>query len=81
MSNLLDYLLELAADPDRCARLRANPESELQNVLLTESEKAAITTRDPRIISQAIADQSSDSGIVMQWLLSVFNESGNYGQG
>lgn len=81
MSNLTDYLLELAADPERCARFKLNPEAELRESNLTEREKAAIATRDPKIISQAMADQTSDSGIIMQWLLSVFNEAGGYGQG
>ncbi len=76
MSSLVDYLLDLAADPDRCARFKADPESELRYTALNDREKSAIVTRDPQKISAAIADQNPDSGIVLQWLLSVFNESG-----
>ena len=77
MSNLIDYLLDLAADPERCARFKADPESELRYTALSETEKSAITSRDPRRISEAIADQNPDSGIVLQWLASVFNQSGS----
>ncbi len=76
MSNLVDYLLDLAADPDRCARFKADPESEEGYTALSDPDKSAIATRDPRKISEAIADQNPDSAIVLQWLLSVFNESG-----
>ena len=76
MSNLVDYLLDLAADPDRCARFKADPESELRYTALSDREKSAIATRDPQQISEAIADQSPDTGIVLQWLFSAFNESG-----
>jgi hypothetical protein len=76
MSSLVDYLLDLAADPDRCARFKVDPESELRYTALSDPEKLAITTRDPRIISEAITDQNPDSGIVLQWLLAVFNKPG-----
>jgi hypothetical protein len=76
MSNLVDYLLELAADPDRCARFKADPESELRYTALSDAEKAAITSRDPRRISEVIADQNPDSGTVLQWMLSVFSQPG-----
>lgn len=76
MPNLVDYLLDLAADPDRCARFKADPESELRYTALSDGEKSAIATRDPRKISEAITDQNPDSGLVLQWLFSVFNESG-----
>ncbi len=76
MSNLVDYLLELAADPDRSARFKADPESELRYTALSDTEKLAIASRDPRKISEVVADQTPDSGIVLQWLLSVFDGSG-----
>jgi hypothetical protein len=76
MSNLVDYLLELAADPDRCARFKADPESELQDTTLSDREKAVVATRDPSKIFKEIADQSSESGIVLQWLFSMFNQAG-----
>ena len=77
MANLVDFLLELAADPDRCARFKADPESELRNTALSDREKAAVATRDAQTISREIADQSSESGIVLQWLFSMFNEAGD----
>lgn len=76
MSNLVDYLLELAADPDRSARFKADPESELRYTALSDREKSAIATRDPQRISEAIADQSPDTQRVLEWLFSVSSESG-----
>ncbi len=76
MSNLVDYLLELAADPDRCARFKADPEAELRYTALSDSEKSALASRDARSISEAIAAQNPDSGTVLQCMLSLLNESG-----
>lgn len=76
MSNVVEYLLDLAADPDRCARFKSDPESELRDTALNEKERSALASRDPRKISDLIAEDSPDSGTVLQWLFSVFNESG-----
>lgn len=75
-SQLADYLLELAADPDRCARFKADPNAALSQTQLSEAEKVALATRHPKTISDAIADANPDSAAVLQWLLSEFKESG-----
>ncbi len=71
MSNLTDYLLDLAADPGRCKRFKADPESELRHADISDSEKAAAATRDPQKIAAAIADLNPEPQMVLQWLLSV----------
>lgn len=76
MSQLADYLLELAADPDRCARFKADPEAELLQAQLSDEEKAALASRDPQRISNALAEASPDSAAVLQWLYSQFKEAG-----
>jgi hypothetical protein len=76
MSNLADYLLELAADPDRCTRFKADPQTELSHTQLSEGEKAALATRDPQTISNALAEANPDSAAVLQWLFSQFNGPG-----
>jgi hypothetical protein len=76
MSKLADYLLELAADPDRCARFNADPYAELACSDLDGAEKAALASRDPRTISDALTDASPDSAAVLQWLFSQFKEPG-----
>ncbi len=76
MSKLADYLLELAADPDRCARFKADPHTELGCADLREDEKNVLATRDPRAISDAIVDAGPDSAAVLQWLFSQFKEAG-----
>ena len=76
MSQLVDYLLELASDPDRCARFKADPATELSQTELTEDEKRALASRDPDTISKAIAEANPDSAAVFQWLLSQFQEPG-----
>jgi len=74
MSNLADYLLDLAADPDHCARFKADPQTELSRTQLSESEKAALATRDPQTITDALAAANPDSAAVLQWLLSQFKD-------
>jgi hypothetical protein len=76
MPNIADYLLELAADPDRCARFKADPNAELRQTQLSENEKTALATRDARMISDALADSKPDSAAVLQWLFSQFQEPG-----
>ena len=76
MAQLVDYLLELASDPERCARFKADPSTELNQTSLSDAEKAALATRDPKTISDAIADANPDPAAVLQWLLSEFKESG-----
>ena len=75
MSNLTDYLLDLAADPARCRRFKADPDSELRFADISDSEKAAAATRDPQKIAAAIADLNPDSQAVLQWLWSVSQEA------
>jgi hypothetical protein len=75
MSQLVDYLLELASDPDRCARFKADPSAELSQTSLNQQEKAALASRDAKTISDAIADANPDSTAVFQWLLSQIKES------
>lgn len=75
MSNLIDYLLGMAADPDRCRRFRADPESELRHADLSDIEKAAVGSRDPHKIAGAIADSNPDPRRVLEWLFSVSKDS------
>ena len=76
MPNLIDYLLDMAADPDRCARFKADPESELRYADLERQRKSQPLGAGIRSkISEAIADQNPDSGMVFEWLFSVINES------
>jgi len=77
MSKLVEYLLQLAADPDQCARFKADPESELRATTLSEREKKVLATRDPRKICEEINGQNSESGIMLQWLFSMLNDSGD----
>jgi hypothetical protein len=77
MSTMVDYLLDLAADPDHCARFKVDPESDLRCTNLSDREKAAIISRDPRKISEAIADANPDTERVLQWLFSSLYEPGD----
>lgn len=76
MSRIADYLLELAADPDRCVRFKADPNAELAAVDLDDTDKAALASRDPQKISDAMTEASPDSAAVLQWLFSQFKETG-----
>jgi hypothetical protein len=76
MSNLLDYLLELAADPDRCARVKADPHCELRGTMLSDTEREAVATLNARTIAEVIANENLERAIVMQWLSAVFSEPG-----
>lgn len=75
MSKIADYLLELAADPDRCVRFKADPQAELGSTNLDDAEKSALATRDAQRISDALTDASPDSAAVLQWLFSQFKEA------
>lgn len=75
MSQLSDYLLELAADPDRCARFKADPQTELGGTELSEDEKGVLASRDPRAIADALVAAGPDSAAVLQWLFSQFKET------
>ncbi len=71
MANLTDFLLDLAADPDRCARFKVDPNSELVHAALTERDKIALASRDPDKISEAMAEGDRDAGMILEWLFSL----------
>jgi hypothetical protein len=77
MSKLTEYLLDLAADPDRCALFKANPASEPGYAELNDAEKAAVASRDPEQIATAIADADVDpeSVVLFHWLSAIFGEA------
>jgi hypothetical protein len=65
----------MAANPDRCRRFRADPDSDLRYAALSDSEKMAVRSRDPHKISEAIANSNPDSQRVFEWLFSVSKDS------
>ncbi len=75
MSKLTEFLLDLAADPDRCARFKADPTSVLGYTDLNDAEKAAVASRNPQIISAAISNVDPESVILFHWLFSLFSEA------
>ena len=77
MSKLTEYLLDLAADPDRCARFKADPASELASTGLSDADKAAVASRDPERIAAAIAkaDVDPESVVLFHWLSAIFEEA------
>ena len=77
LSNVVEYLLDLAADPDRSARFKADPESELRTAPLTDSEKSALATRNEETIQAAINNQTPDEAAFLRWLASLLQESGD----
>lgn len=72
MSNLTEYLLELAADPDRSSRFKADAASDPGFAMLNERERIAVGSRNSKEILAVIAELDQDSGIVLQWLYSLF---------
>jgi hypothetical protein len=52
--NLTDFLVNLASDPDLLARFVADPGGEMSRARLTESEKAAILSRDSLELRRAL---------------------------
>jgi hypothetical protein len=76
MSNVVEYLLNLAANPDRCQHFKADPESELRCADLTDSEKMALASREPRKITAAMDDSNPDPQRVWESLFSVSKDSG-----
>lgn len=75
MANMTDYLLELAADPDRAARFKADPASELGAIELSEREKDALASCDAQKIAQELSESSPQTDVVLQWLFSLSQES------
>jgi hypothetical protein len=75
MSKLTEYLLDLAANPDRCARFKADPASEPGYTELSDTEKAALASRDPQRISDAIAAVDPESVVLFHWLSAIFGEA------
>ena len=52
--NLDNFLVDLASDPARLRAFLADPQRTLHESLLTEEEKAAVTTRDGAAIRTAL---------------------------
>lgn len=75
MSKLTEFLLDLAADPDHCARFKADPASVLGYTDLNDAEKAAVASRNPQIISAAISNVDPESVVLFHWLFSLFSEA------
>src|SRR5262245_35194908 len=51
-------LVDMAEDPDRLARFEADPQRELNRAGLTDTEKAAVLTRDSRNVRKALAPRA-----------------------
>jgi hypothetical protein len=77
MSKMIEFLLDLAADPDRCARFKVDTASELEHADLSDWEKAAVATRDPATISAAMNDSTPDADSVLRWLAGLLEEPGD----
>ena len=64
--NLSSFLVDLASDPDRMARFKANPVFEMAEAGLSEGERAALLARDSRRLNDALsaAKRGGGGGII-----------------
>jgi len=61
--NLSNFLVDLACDPDRQGRFTANPQAEFTSTGLTPQEQAAILSRDPRQVGNALGALAKSAGM------------------
>jgi hypothetical protein len=52
--NLNNFLIDLASNPDRMARFRADPHFEIDDAGLTDAEKAAVLAQDSRQLEDVL---------------------------
>lgn len=55
-TNVSDFLVELASNPDRLERFRNDPRGEIERAGLTENDKAAILAYDSQRVVEVLGD-------------------------
>lgn len=68
----LDLLIELAEDPLRARKFKANPAPDLRRAGLSKEEKDALRSRDPARIRAVMAAESPERDwMLLSWLTSL----------
>lgn len=77
---LLRYLLELAEDPIRARRFRADPDADLALTDLTVEQKAILRSREPARLRAALVGTPPEGDLVLlAWLASLWSDAAEPG--